>query len=272
MVIRPLAASDFEAIFVAFNEAFSDYVIPFAMTREQLAAMLARRGWAPEASVAAFDDERMVAFTLNAIEGDRAYDTGTGVVPTHRRRGLARELMLQSFELLRGKTYVLEVIDSNVKAAELYRSLGFRETRGLQCWRYEDEAQRLTGSEAQSLMRNAPVSLCASEPLSLWWDILPSWQNSPSSLARATDPYVGLGDDDSYAVLFPSSGDLAQLAVRPEARRRGLGKRLLDAAFEVAGRPLRIVNVDERDRGISRFFDAVGAARTVRQLEMERSL
>ena len=256
MVIRPLAADDFDAVFEAFTAAFSDYVVPFSPTREQLAEMLRRRGWSPEASPAAFDGGRMVAFTLNGIEGDRGYDSGTGVVPTHRRRGLARELMLRSIELLRArgcKTYVLEVLDNNGKAVELYRSLGFVETRGLQSWRLER-----AGNEEFSEGRAHPE----------WMDVEPSWQNSTASIARAGERPTILGDADSYAILFPSNGDLAQLAVRPEARRKGLGTRLLHAAAAVAGKPLRIINVDERDHGIARFLETAGATWLVRQLEM----
>ena len=258
MVIRTLTANDFDAVFDAFNDAFSDYVVPFALTREQLAEMLRRRGWVPEASAAAFDEERMVAFTLNGIDGDRGYDSGTGVVPTHRRRGLARELMLRSIELLRArgcKTYVLEVIDSNLKAAELYRSLGFVQTRTLQCWRFESEVEETFG---------------AGHADPEWWDIEPSWQNTTSSIHRAF-PHQILGDENAYAVVF-ANGDVAQLAVRPEARRKGLGTRLLHAAMTAAGQPVRLQNVDERHEGITRFLEAAGATRTVRQLEMVLAL
>ncbi len=272
MVIRPLAESDFEAVHAAFVDAFSDYVVPLTLTREQLAEMITRRGWVPEASVGVFDDDRLVAFTLNGVEGTRAYDTGTGVVRTHRRRGLGREMLEFTYPLLREQgctTYVLEVIDNNERAAVLYRGEGFEETRGLQCWRYE--AHRLTGSEAHSEF-NPTVSLCASEPMRLWWDIQPAWQNSTSSIQRAKDEHVILGSDDGYAIVFPINGDLPQLAVRRGARRRGIGTRLLEAAAHVAGKPLRIMNIDERDEGIARFLERAGAERTVRQLEMVRAL
>ena len=268
MVIRTLTAEDFEAVFHAFAGAFSDYVVPMTPTREQLREMLTRRGWTPELCVGAFDDERMVAFTLNALDGDRAYDSGTGVLPSHRRRGLARELMERSFALLRdagAREYVLEVIDTNVRAVELYRATGFVERRGLQCWRYESSSRRV--DEPSS---SAPRRLEDLKTRSL--DVEPSWQNSDASIARAREPHVILGDADGYAVVFPASGDLAQLAVRREARRRGIGTQLLNAAAGVAGKPLRIVNVDERDAGIAAFLEHAGAIRTVRQLEMTRSL
>ena len=108
--------------------------------------------------------------------------------------------------------------------------------------------------------------------MSLWWDIQPSWQNSTNSIHRARFPHVTLGNEDSYAVLFPDTGDLPQLAVRPEARRRGLGTALLHEAAAIAGKPLRIINVDERDAGIANFLERAGAQRIVRQLEMTRRL
>ncbi len=274
MVIRPLAHNDYDAVHRAFTEAFSDYVVPLTLTREQLDEMLTRRGWTPEVSIGVFDGDRLVAFTLNAVEDHRAYDTGTGVVPTHRRRGLARRMLELSYPLLRDRgctEYVLEVIEQNAAAHALYLREGFREVRGLQCWRYE--AQRHIASQAHSSTSDSPVSLCAYEPVSLaWYDVSPSWQNSPASIQRAKDAHLTLGNDDAYAIVFPSNGDLAQLAVRPKARRRGLGTQLLRAAAKVAGKPLRIQNVDDRDAGIAAFLERNGAVRTVRQLEMVRAL
>jgi ribosomal protein S18 acetylase RimI-like enzyme len=267
-VIRTLTHDDLESLFAAFSAAFSDYVVPFTPDRDQLLEMFTRRGWVPELSVGAFDGEAMVAFTVNATEGDRAYDSGTGVVPTHRRCGLARAVMQRSFELLRPREYVLEVLDRNEKAFALYQSLGFEVVRGLQCWTFESQSLKVSQSHSGS----APMRLCDYETVRLWWDVQPSWQNSTNSIARAHAPHTILGNDDAYAVLFPGNGDLAQLAVRPEARRRGLGRALLEQAYAVAGKPLRILNVDERDAGIAAFLERVGARRIVRQYEMVRRL
>ena len=262
-MIRTLTGDDFESLFAAFTAAFSDYMVKLSPTREQLLEMFTRRGWVPELSVAAFEGGAMVAFTVNGADGARAYDSGTGVIPTHRRRGLARALMERSFEELRGRReYVLEVLDNNERAIALYRDLGFRETRGLQCWSLE--------SSNPPVAESRPVE--DAETRRLWWDVQPSWQNSTSSIQRARAPHVVLGDQDAYAVLFPDNGDLAQLAVRPEARRRGLGTALLHEAAAVAGKPLRIMNVDDRDAGIAAFLERAGAKRTVRQLEMVRPL
>ena len=274
--IRTLHANDFESLHAAFVAAFSDYVVPMAPTREQLMEMFTRRGWVPELSVAAFDGDAMVAFTVNCVEGDRAYDTGTGVVPSHRREGLGRALMERSFELLRDRcsTYVLEVLEANARAVEMYRATGFEVVRTFQCWSYESQGLKVSKSQSGGSDDTADSSLrlCDFETLRLHADIQPSWQNSTASIARAMAPHVILGDERGYVVVFPDNGDLAQLVVRRDARRQGIGTRLLQSAAAVAGKPLRILNVDDSDAGIAAFLECSGAKRTVRQLEMVRAL
>lgn len=255
MTARTLAASDFDAVHAAFTDAFSDYVVKLSPTREQLLEMLTRRGYVAEASVAAFEGERIVAFTLNGVEGDRAYDSGTGVVPSHRRQGLARAMMLRSFDVLRARgcrSYVLEVLEANTGAFALYRDLGFEVTRGLQCWSYEVVGSRLpvVGLELTTGNRQP---------------ITPSWQNSDASIARARDPHVRIGGEHGHVILFPSNGDVARFhgTITPS---------LLAEAAAVAGKPLRIMNIDERDEAFSAFLADAGAKKTVRQWEMLRAL
>lgn len=241
-MIRTLTESDLPAAHEAFLDAFSDYVVPLAPPRDRFLELLRRRGVLPEASVAVFDDGRMVAFTLNGVEGNRAYDSGTGVVISHRRRGLGREVMLAAVEVLKTRgctSYVLEVLESNTAARELYRTLGFVETRGLQCWSFDapkEDAEAVASAE-------------------------PSWQNSDASIARAADEHVKLGDADGSVILFPETGDLAQMRGRVTTR-------LLTAARERAQKPLRIINVDERDLALAAFLQRAGAVKTVRQFEM----
>lgn len=259
-MIRTLHHTPFEIIHHAFVEAFSDYVVPMRPTAEALREMCTRRAWVPELSSGLFEGEQLVAFTLNAIDGGVAYDTGSGVIPSHRRRGLARQTMQDSIELLRdagAATYLLEVLEPNTGAIALYQGLGFVEARRLDCWTLGLEG---SGSFGSRTIEEG------------WWDVQPSWQNSTASLARAHDEHVILGNDDGYVIVFPNTGDVPQLAVRPEARRRGLGTQLLRAAAAVAQKPLRLINVDARDAGIAAFLAALGAHRFVRQIEMQRAL
>lgn len=260
MNLRSLESEAFEAIHAAFAEAFSDYVVRLSPTVDGLREMLTRRGWVPELSAGVYDGAKLVAFTLNGFDGTTGYDSGTGVIPSHRRGGLARQTMEWSRERLRdaGATrYVLEVLEANAPAAALYRDCGFEVTRRLQCWTYESKsAPGTTGMAAQGTIRPE------------WCDVEPAWQNTTASIHRARDRYEILGDAHGYAVVFPSNGDVAQFAVDPAHRRRGRGRALLDAAYTLAGKPLRIMNIDTRDDGTASFLTACGATPMVAQLEM----
>jgi len=264
ITVRALRLDDFPAIHRAFVDAFSDYVVKLSPTAEQLHDMITRRGWTPELSCGAFDGNQLVAFTLNAFDGVRGYDTGTGVIPSHRRRGWARHTMEWSVEALKkagAKRYVLEVIDVNKSAFALYRDSGFEISRTLQSWTYESERHEHAIDIAPDWRQ-----------WRLWWDVEPSWQNSLESVERAPQLARFIGDTRGYAIVFASNGDVPQLAVARDVRRRRIGRNLLDAAATIAGKPLRIMNVDAANHGIASFLEACGAKKLIAQLEMTREL
>lgn len=71
----------------------------------------------------------LVGFVFITLAQDGAgHITTIGVAPEHRRRGLARQLMMRTEEALRNRkieTIFLEVRISNLSAQNLYRELGF---------------------------------------------------------------------------------------------------------------------------------------------------
>ena len=260
--IGPLTGVTFETMAEAFNDAFSDYDIPARYTVEYLTNLVARRGYRPDLAVGAFDGKRLVGFVFNCLDGDAAYNSGTGVVISHRRRGIGRQLMQRSIDTLPATRYILEVIDTNTRAEALYRELGFIETRRLQCWKYlcRDGLQPVQGG-----LKAAPTL----QTIRSWCDMTPSWQNDVPSIRRAREPYTVLGDENCGAVVFPSNADVPLLAVKPSARRHGLGRALLNEVARAAGKPLRIMNIEDRFEG---FLESVGAEKFVRQIEMARNI
>lgn len=259
----------------AFSEAFSDYLLPMRPTEAELQQMLLRRGFDAQSSIGAFDGSALVGFTFNCLgewRGEPAgYDSGTGVVPRARRRGIAEEMMRRSCEALRARgaqSYVLEVLEANRGAAELYRRCGFEVSRMLQCFSYDGVAELSDAVTGETRLPDAAVR---------WFDAAPSWQNAPASVERAGGAPMTLvvrdGDRDvGLLFLFPASGDVPMFAVDPAWRRRGIGRTLIRAARARSEKPLRLVNIDEGATGVLAFLDAVGATRTVRQYEMAKSL
>lgn len=263
--IRNLVGLSFETLTAAFNDAFSDYDIPANYPMEYLRGLVTRRGFRPDLAVGAFDGDRLAGFVFNCLDGDDAYNSGTGVVISHRRQGIARLLMQRSIETLPAKRYWLEVIETNHRAHALYRELGFEEPRRLQSWKFETTDNR----KPTTFRELANVHLNDYEP---FFDMRPSWQNTIRSIERAAEPHVAIGDERAIVVLFPSNGDIPLLAVHPEARRQGLGSALLDLAARRAAKPLRIMNIEDEAHGINAFLERVGATRFVRQIEMVRAL
>ena len=61
--IKPLNNISFSSIFSAFNKAFEDYEMQ--LNKDELHTMLGRRGFVPELSFGAFENEKLIAFALN---------------------------------------------------------------------------------------------------------------------------------------------------------------------------------------------------------------
>jgi ribosomal protein S18 acetylase RimI-like enzyme len=274
-----LAATSFSTITSAFDAAFGDYAVAFSSSATFLGEMMRRRGVRLELSVGVWDADLLVAFTLNGIgswKGEvTGYDCGTGVIPEFRGRRLTSLMLEKTSALLRsaGATqYLLEVLQSNDKAIRAYRGAGFETTRELRCWQLDSppplRGARVDLGEESGFDAEAMAAIRDSEP---------SWQNGDESVARAGDPRVTLAVRDAAglaacAVLFPKTNDLAQLAVSPRARRRGIATALLAAARERCEKPMRILNVDAGDEGTNAFLAAAGATEIVRQFEMIRQL
>ena len=285
MNYRFLTSADFSALYKAYLDAFSDYIVDLRMSEQQLERTMIQNGVRFDFSVGAFDGDRMIGFTVNGFDlwggQPTAYDSGTGVSPTHRRRGIAGELfnfMLPQLKKLGVRQYLLEVITSNEPAVNLYRKLGFRETRKLAVLKLDAPLK-----PAQTASENAVTIRDIAKPdwrlFQSFWDGQPSWQFSVESIARSVTQKIFLGafvGDGcvGYAVASPVSGTIFQLAVDKAHRRKGIASLLLatlQARVETE-QPLKINNLDYSLEGTQAFCAAAGFKLVLNQFEMEKSL
>ena len=276
---RLLSANELVPLYDCFLEAFSDYQVDMQMSQEQFEQRLLRDGVQLEMSAGAFDGDRMIGFYMNGIgtwqEKRTAYDAGTGVVPEYRGRSVAQELF--GFVAPRLKEagvvqYLLEVLSDNERAVKLYRKLGFVETRVFTVLRTEELAESLDELAGVTIrgIEDADWTLFQS-----FWDGYPSWQNSVAAVERAANQRVMLGafmDGEcvGYGVVFRPAGMLMQLAVSPQYRRRGIGRRLLAALSK--GESLKVNNIDEELQGTLAFFEDYGYSVKLKQFEMVKIL
>ena len=280
MEIRDLKGIDFDTIFRAFEQAFADYDIRFE--KEEVRAMLKRRGFNPELSFAAFDNGAIVAFTLNGTgtygNTPTAYDTGTGTLAAYRGRGLAREIFSHSVPYLKKagiEQYLLEVLQNNDKAIGVYRRAGFLTTREFDCFRQRREEMVDDAGSGYNppieirAVANSDILACSD-----FCDFRPSWQNDMDSIERAGDDLCRLGallsgELVGYCIFDPKTGDLSQIAVGRQYRRRRIDSRLLQAALEQMDSPaVKVLNIDPDGRSLSAFLESKNMLLRGRQFEM----
>lgn len=278
-----MAGTDFDTLCEAFAEAFADYNINSG--RKALRRMLKRRGFAPELSFAAFDGDRIAAFTFNGIgthDGQpTAYDTGTGTLPAYRGQGLASRIFACSIPHLRAagiRQYLLEVLQRNPAAIAVYRKMGFEVTREFNYFGQEKRRMNIPAKQPAWPCTLRPVDLDIVGRFAGFHDFRPSWQNDDDSILRAGADLQGFGlfhDDEplGYCVCEPSSGDIARIAVAPRFRRQGIGSALLRHAVEtIAADSVKVINAEIGCESLMQFLRAMNMPVKGKQFEMVREL
>jgi ribosomal protein S18 acetylase RimI-like enzyme len=278
-----LKEEDFDTVYGTFVKAFSDYQIRMEITREQFKEMNVRRGLCYELSAGAVDDGgKMVGLALNGADfWDRkltAYDMGTGVIPEFRGKGVADGMLDFLIPKLRQsgvKQYLLEVIRSNLKAYNLYKKKGFRETRRFECFTAEVASLNLKGTiDAEDGFLIKPMEKPDWSFFESFWEWRPSWQNSVNSVTRSQGRKVVLGAFKGsrcvgYGIIYSESGDIPQFAVKDSFRRQGVGTLLMKALAREARRGrLAVVNVDSSSQVTLDFLTDLGFKNFAGQYEM----
>ena len=282
MEIKSLINTDFETIFNAFNQAFVDYEMQ--LNAEELKTMLKRRGYNPDLSFAAFEGEKIVAFTLNGIgnfNGTKtAYDTGTGTLKEHRGKGLATKIFEYSIPYLKAANinhYLLEVLKHNTKAFSVYRNIGFEVTREFNyfVWKNDEIKNKISIQISCSIER---IDIEKHLYVSDFWDFYPSWQNSFESIQRASEDFISLGAFVEkrlvgYCIFEPNSGDITQIAVDKPFRRNGIASLLLHEIGKLnKNAKTKLLNSDISCDSIVCFLKAKNIEIIGKQFEMTRGI
>jgi len=283
MEIKSLNKTDFDTIYKAFSRAFADY--EFQRNKDELQTMLKRRRFNPDLSFAAFDGDEIVAFTLNGIgvfNGiPTAYDTGTGTLKEYRGKGLATKIFEYSIPYLREakiEQYLLEVLQHNTKAVSVYRNLGFETTREFNYFIQKNEEINLKSQTTDIPFLIQQIDTEDFSSLSNFWDFHPSWQNSFESIRSTREDFVSLGafieqELVGYCVFEPASGDVTQMAVNKQYRRKGIATLLLNEIVKLnKNAVIKVVNTDILCSSITDFLKAKNIDVTGKQFEMIRKI
>ena len=270
----------FSQLYDAFIEAFSDYVVPFALTETQFRNHIILTAVDLERTVGCLDNDKVVGFSLNGFgdwEGKRTvYDAGTGVIRDHRRQGVSEamfDLMLPIFKENGAEQCLLEVVTTNTAAIRLYEKLGFyiaRELALLQC-----DGMISVSAEPPQNIEISEIDEPDWDLLTTFWDGKPSWQNSVDAVNRSQKmkrimgAFIG-GRCVGYVVFSAKFGRVAQFAVDKAQRNRGVGTALLSSMQrEMAeGFSMQVINIDKSIITAMNFFRNRGFYERLSQHEM----
>ena len=283
MEIKSLEKTSFDTIYKAFSQAFAEY--EFQRNKEELQTMLKRRRFNPDLSFAAFDGDEIVAFTLNGIglfNGiPTAYDTGTGTLKAYRGKGLATQIFEYSIPYLREakvEQYLLEVLQHNTNAVSVYLNLGFETTREFNYFirKNEDVHHEINIVEIPCSIK--PIEIEKLSAMSDFLDFHPSWQNSFESIRRTSEDFVSLGAFIGqklvgYCVFEPVEGDITQIAVNKQYRRKGIATLLLHEIIKLNKKDtIKVVNTDVLCTSITDFLKTKNMTVAGKQFEMIKKI
>lgn len=283
MELKSLNKTCLDELFEAFEQAFVDYEVQ--LNKLELLTMLKRRGFDPKAFFGAFDGNKIVSFTCNGI-GDfygtpTAYDTGTGTLKDYQGRGLATQVFQYSIPYLKElgiKEYLLEVLQHNTGALSVYRKLGFRVTREFYYFRSKNEQIKRTVGTLDFSCTLKPVKIDEYNSIPDFWDFKPSWQNSLEVINRTLKDFICLGVFAEskligYGVFEPVPGDVTQIAVDKQYRRKGIGSLLLQKMLESNKHSsMKIINTDIDCNSITAFLKSKNIEPAGKQFEMIKKL
>jgi len=276
LAYRTLNNVSIETLHEAFQNAFSDYQVEMNLPIETFKQMLQRRGHAPEISIGSFKDNRLVGFVLNGLRNlngkTTVYDIGTGVIIDYRRQGVTSNMLLNVKEVLKQnqiEQYLLEVIQSNTSALQLYKKEGFKIRRNFSCFKID--------KKSYAPVKNHKVEhtdQMAWEQLREFWDFEPSWQNSIDSVNAVSKEFlysIVYYDNTiaGYGIINKKTGDIPQIAVKKDYRGNGIGRSIVTDLIEnTESQKISTLNVDDESKCMKDFLIKLGFEPTVSQYEM----
>ncbi len=281
VTFRNLGDISIGTLYKTYDEAFCDYPVNLGFDEAKLQNCFDRRGCEAVHSYGAFEDDKLIGFTYNAVrelDGKlTAYDALTGVSIHHRRKGAGKGIMLASaehFKKMGIDSYLLEVIDTNESAYALYKSCGFEFTRKFDCYSLPEKQDIDITHDVRIVTPDEDMW----KKLVSFWDYTPSWQNNVDSVKAVMSSFIIAvafenGEPVGYAACDKNSCGIAQIAVAKDKRRRGIGSSIL--AFIGKNTPskgMSIGNVDDRNTSLAAFLKHYGFKMTLVLHELEKKL
>ncbi len=130
----PASNFSYEELTDAYNHTRVDYIVPMPMNAAKLREYVEAYDVDMDASAVAVDGYELLGLAMLGVREGRAWITRLGVIRSNRRRRTGWTLVTHLIEQARQKKVnyvIIEVIEDNLPAYNLFVKKGFKETRKL---------------------------------------------------------------------------------------------------------------------------------------------
>jgi len=260
-----------EEIVKILNLAFSDYIIPINFTMEYVNERWAASGVDYRLSFGAFDKGQLVGFIIHAInfygKTKVAYNASTGIIPTHRRKGLLTKLYKKAIITLQENGIhksTLECITENERAILAYQKVGFTIDRQYHLYKFNWKQK-----EIQSTLRITVNKKFNFSDFDLLQNYVPSIENQVHCLENYKNNLVSISVFDTneivaYLIFHKKSKRIHRLGVK-ENDWNTYGE-ILFSGLETES--YNIINVDTQNENIHSFFRKMKFTNYIDQFDM----
>jgi len=255
------------------TRGFSDYFVPIQFSEAMLFQMVRLHSVELESCGLVCVDGQAAGAALIARRGWNCRLAAMSIAPDFRRMGLGSFLLkelIQEAKKRGDRRMLLEVIEQNEPAVQLYYGMGFQKKRRLVGYSLVDEGTEV----AVSALADVDLHELARKVVDGAIEELP-WQASGETLAQMTPPlrafehnsaYLACSDPGKEAVVIRSLLTLA--SERGKGRARALFE-MLRAVYP--GRKWKVPAICPEE--IGGFFEKMGfAEESISQLQMSKSL
>ena len=267
MEIKHLADTPLSQVMDCFHDSFSDYAVkmPTDLDYWQTRFRLARADFS--LSFGVFDGDRLVAFIIQCVDHHEgqlaAYNTGTGVLPYYRGKGLVDAIYKAAFQPMREKGIekcMLEVLKNNERAIRVYERIGFRKDRVLCCFKGKIEAEA-PEVEVREISHEELFKAEGTAPDFYSWDF------NRSAVEKSEGIYKSYLVSDSsgrlgWFTLNPENGTLARIEAMD-----GNYTAVLGGVAQISSE-VKINNVDESRTALMEGLVDSGVKHVIDQFEM----
>ncbi len=270
MKVKNLSHLAFEEIVNCFLEAFADYFVKMPQDITYYKQRWANANVDFNLSYGMFDEERLVGFIIHAIDHRdgllTAYNTGTGVIPGYRGKGITKsiyEFALKDLKQNGIQKSKLEVITKNEIAIRLYQNIGFKICKNYQCFNGSIQSGTISPPLLEEISLN-----------NLDWTALPhqqfySWDNQKASIIKGNYHFFQVLHDEqpeSFFIINPEQNYISQFDVFNNEVHSW--DRLFTGIKQISD-SIKINNVDDQLTEKITALNKAGIKNVIDQFEME---